>query len=149
MMGRIFGNLPFCFVYLEDILVFLNTLADYQIPLHHVLDLCRLHSLTINLEKCVFAASQVEYLDHSVSSSESAPLHKYISTITAFPPPTDHPALQGFLGKVNFYTKFIYGAALILHSLTDALHGDPKDLFWFPLCLGQVCLGTGAFPGAS
>ena len=54
MMDRIFGDLPFCFVYLDDILVFSNSLYDHQLHLRRVLDLCRLHGLTINLEKCVF-----------------------------------------------------------------------------------------------
>ena len=50
--NRIFGDLPFCFVYLDDILVFSSSLADCQLHLRGVLDLC-LHGLTINLEKCV------------------------------------------------------------------------------------------------
>ena len=33
---------------------------------------------------------------------------------------------------VNFYRKFIHGAALILRPLTDALRGDPKDFSWSP-----------------
>ena len=52
--------------------------------------------------------------------------------MTAFLPPTDHPALQWFLGMLNFYRKFINVAALILYPLTDALRGDPKDLSWSP-----------------
>ena len=52
-------------------------------------------------------------LGHSASSSGSAPLHKHVSAITAFPPPANHPALQRFQVMVNFYRKFIHGAALI------------------------------------
>ena len=74
----------------------------------------------------------LKYLGHSVSSSGSAPLHKHLSAITAFPPPADRPALQRFLGKVNFYRKCIRSAALILRLLTDALPGDPKDFSWAP-----------------
>ena len=33
---------------------------------------------------------------------------------------------------VNFYRKFIRGAALILRPLTDALSGDPKGFSWSP-----------------
>ena len=111
-MDRIFGDLPFCFVYLDDILVYSSSLANHQLHLCCVLNLCRLHGLTINLENCVFAASQVEYLGHSVSAN--------------------HPALQQFLGMVNFYRKFIHRAALILRPLTDALRGDLKDFSWSP-----------------
>ena len=49
MMDRIFGDLPFCFVYLDDNLVFSNSLSDHLLHLRHVLDLCCLNSLTINL----------------------------------------------------------------------------------------------------
>ena len=148
-MDRIFGDLPFCFVYLDDILVFSNSLEDHQLHLRRVLDLCCLHGLIINLEKCVFAPSQVEYLENLVSSSGSAPLHKHLSAITAFPPTADHPALQWFLGIVNFYRKFIGGAALILRPLTA---WRSQGLLLIPpdgLCLRlhQICLGSGAYPG--
>ena len=116
MMDRIFGDLPF----------------HHLLDLCHVLEFCRLHGLTINLEKCVFAASQVEYLGNSVSSSGSGPLHMHVSAITAFLPPPNRPALQWFLGMGNFYRKFICGAALILCPLTDALCGDPIDFSWSP-----------------
>ena len=132
MMDRIFGDLPFCFVFLDDISVFSNSLESHQLHLRRVLDLCRLFGLTIILEKCVFAAPQVEYLGHLVSSSGSAPLHKHLSAITAFQPPADRPVLERFLGMVNFYRKFIRGAALILRPLTDSLRGDPKDFSWSP-----------------
>ena len=131
-MDRIFGDLPFCFVYLDDILVFSSSLADHQLLLRHVLNLCHLNGLTINLEKCMFAASQVDYLGHFVSSSSSAPLHKHVSAISAFPPPAVSPVLQQFLGMTNFYRKFILVAALLQRPLTKALKGDPKDFSWMP-----------------
>ena len=40
MMDRIFGYLPFCFIYLDDILVFSSSLADHQLHLCRILDLC-------------------------------------------------------------------------------------------------------------
>ena len=120
MMDRIFGDLPFCFVYLDDILVFSSSLpstspASMASPANW---------------KCVYTASQIEYLGHLVSSSGSAPFHKHVSAITAFLP---IPPLQRFLGMVNLSKMFILGAALILRPLTDALHGDPKDFSCYPL----------------
>ena len=84
-MDKIFVELPFYFVYLDDILVFPNSLADHQLHLCRMLDCCHLHRLTINLKKCVFAAFQVKYLSHSVSSSGYSPLLKHVSAISAFP----------------------------------------------------------------
>ena len=53
MMDKIFCELPFCFIYLDDILVFSNSLESHQQYHDPVFDLCCLHNLTINLEKCM------------------------------------------------------------------------------------------------
>ena len=131
-------------------MVFSNSLENHKLDLLRVLDLCRLHGLTINLEKCVLAASQVEFIGHLVSSSGSAPFHKHLSAITAFLPPADRPALQWFLGMGNFYRKFIRGVALILHPLMLYMKSQgfllvPPDGLHFCLC--QICLGSSAYPG--
>ena len=49
MMDQIFGDLPFCFVYLDGVLIFSKDLQSHQNYRHDVLQLCRDHSLTINL----------------------------------------------------------------------------------------------------
>ena len=46
------------------------------------------------------------------------------------PPPSDKPALQRFLGMVNFYRRFLRGAVRILAPLTEALKGPGKSLIW-------------------
>ena len=52
MMDRIFSELPFCFIYLDDILVISNSLESHQQHFCSVFVLCHLHGITINLEKC-------------------------------------------------------------------------------------------------
>jgi len=49
LMDRIFGDLPFCFVYLDDILVFSPDFTTHAAHLRDVLLLCRQHGLTVNL----------------------------------------------------------------------------------------------------
>ena len=49
------GNLPYCFVYIDDILVFSPDLSSHIQHLRDVLELCRAHGLTIGLGKCEFA----------------------------------------------------------------------------------------------
>ena len=82
MMGNIFGDLPFCFIYLNDIHIFSPDLVSHQDHLQQVLQLCKDHGLTINLDNCVFVVSQVEFPSHHVSASCSAPLQKHCSTIS-------------------------------------------------------------------
>ena len=97
---------------------------------NHQIKVLHLHVFTIGLPKCVFTVSELKFLGHKLSSSSCSPLEKHPSTISSFPPPSDKPALQRFLGRLNFYRKFIKNAALILAPLTNTLKGPGKLLNW-------------------
>ena len=97
MMDQILGNLPYCFVYIDDILVFSTNLTSHVQHLQDALELCRVHGLTINLGKCKFAFPETEFLGHCLTSSGLHPLPKRTAAIREFPLPTDKPGLQQFL----------------------------------------------------
>ena len=132
-MNQILGDLPYCFVYVDDILVFSKDLTSHVQHLQDVLLLCREYGLTIGLLKCQFAVKEIEVLGHHLTTSGCSPLSKHSAAISAFPQPTDKPSLQRFLGMVNFYRKFICSAARVLAPLTDALKGPGKTISWTPL----------------
>ena len=67
---------------------------------------------------------------HMLSASDCSPLQKHTTAISDFPP--DKPTLQWFLGMVNFYRKFLRGAARALAPLTDALKVSGKSFTWSP-----------------
>ena len=107
MMDQILGNLPYCFVYIDDILVFSPNLTSHVQHLRDVLELCHVHGLRIGLGKCEFAVSKTEFLGHCLPSSGLHPLQKQTSAIQDFPPPSDKPGLQRFLGMISFYRRFL------------------------------------------
>jgi len=135
LMDQILGDLPYCFVYVDDILVFSKDLTSHVQHLREVFLLCREYGLTIGLPKCEFAVQEIEFLGHRLSASGCTPLTKHTEAISSFPQPTDKPGLQRFLGMVNFYRKFLRGAARVLAPLTDALKGPgkTKTILWTPL----------------
>ena len=94
MMDQILGNLPYCFVYINDILVFSSNLSSHVQHLKDVLELCRVQGLTIGLGKCEFAVPETEFLGHRLTSSGLHPLPKHTTAISDFPPPLDKPGLQ-------------------------------------------------------
>ena len=102
-MDQILGNLPFCFVYIDDILVFSPNLSSNVQNLRDLLELCRVHGLTIGLGKCKFAVPETDFLGHRLNSFCLHPLPKHTAAIRDFPQPTDKPGLQQFLGMINFY----------------------------------------------
>ena len=71
--------------------------------LQEVFLLCWKHGLTIGLPKCEFAVFKIEFLGHLLSPKGCSSLDKHSSALSAFPPQSDKPALQRFLGMLNFY----------------------------------------------
>ena len=68
MMDSILGDLPYCFTYVDNILLFSNSLEEHEDHLCQVLLLCREHGLTIGLPKCEFAMPEIEFLGHVLSA---------------------------------------------------------------------------------
>ena len=132
MMDQIFGDLPYCFVYLDDILIASTTREAHLEHVRSVLDLLRLHGLSINPEKCVFAAAELDFLGMHVSAAGCLPVQKHTDVIASFPRPADRKGLQRFLGIINYYRRFIKNAAQTLLPLTDALKGGKRTLNWSP-----------------
>jgi transposase InsO family protein len=82
--------------------------------------------LVINAEKCLFAATAVEFLGPKVSAAGDEPLRIHVQAVLAHPEPTNISELQAFLGTVNFYRRFLPAAARTLKLLTDLLIGGLK-----------------------
>ena len=131
-MNQNLGNSPYCFVFIDDILVFSPDLQTHVQKLGDVLELCCVHGLTIGLGKCEFAVSETEFLGHNLSSSGLRHLSKHTSAIREFSPPSDKPGLQHFRGMMNFYRRFLQNAPQVLAPLTNTLKCPGKSVLWVP-----------------
>ena len=132
LMDRIFKGLPFCFIYLDNILVASSNRHTHLDHLRVILDLLVQNGLVINLDKCSFAQDEIKYLGHKVTSSGIVPLRRHVDALLLQPHPQDVRELQRFLGMINFYRRFLPKIARTLRPLTDALAGNPRKLTWSP-----------------
>ena len=57
-------------MYLDDIIVFSNTVEEHLEHLTTVLTLLRNARITLKLKKCAFVQGRVDYLGHVVSTRE-------------------------------------------------------------------------------
>ena len=130
LIDNILGDLPYIFVYLNDIIIFSRDQQEHAEHLEELFHRLQENSLVINPAKCEFFRSSMEFLGHHVDSQGMQPLPSHVQAIKEFPAPTDIKALQRFLGMVNFYRRFVPRAAHVLKPLTDALVGSPKHLEW-------------------
>jgi Reverse transcriptase (RNA-dependent DNA polymerase) len=117
-MDSVLADLPFCFVYIDDVLVASPTHEQHLMDLHVVLEWLQQQGLVLNVENCLFGATELDYLGHRVSATGIRPLTGRVEALAKYPQPKTVAQLQTFLGMVNFYRRFIAGAARILRPLT-------------------------------
>jgi hypothetical protein len=135
MMDRALGDIPQAFPYLDDVIVGSKDKETHELHLCQLFDRLRQYSLVINGEKCEFRRPAVDFLGHRVSSAGILPLPERVQALQLHPHPTNITELQGFLGVINFYRRFLPAAASILKPLTEALKGSHKGkdkIVWNP-----------------
>lgn len=115
---------PECLVYLDDVIIFSGTIAEHAVRLGNVLACFERANLKVNLKKCRFAQSSVEYLGHIVTEDGVKPDQKKIEAIQKFPQPNNVRDVRGFLGLAGYYRRFIGGFAEIAKPLTTLTKKD-------------------------
>jgi hypothetical protein len=88
LMDSLLGNLPFAFVYLDDILVASPSAAKHRRHLAVVFSLLQDNGLIVNVDKCTFGVSSMEFLGHSIGPSGIKPLPSRVQAIAEFSRPT-------------------------------------------------------------
>ena len=122
-MEEVLDGLDYCFVYVDDVLIGSKSLEEHEHHLREVLSRMAEHGIVLNGEKCVLGVPEVQFLGHVVSARGIIPLPEKVAAICAFPGPGTVGQLMSYLGMVNFYRRFIKGAAGALKPLTDTLRG--------------------------
>ena len=80
----------------------------------------------MNIEKCVFFKTKVNYLGHIISPSGIQPEKKKIEEIIDFKVPRNTTDVKAFLGMAGFYKKFIKDFAHKSHPLCHLLKKGVK-----------------------
>ncbi|CAD6921359.1 unnamed protein product [Tilletia controversa] len=116
-------------VYLEDILIYSNTLDEHWTHVRAVLTDLLSAQLFAKLEKCDFAQPRVEFLGFFIGQGTLEMDPDKLSTIREWPLPTNVKQIQQFLGFCNFYRRFVSRYAHHAGALSALTHKDtPFDI---------------------
>ena len=131
LMDEIFSDLDFVKVYLDDILIASENEEMHIKHLKIVFQRLSENGLTINLNKCEFGKSEIEFLGHLVQFNVIKPLPKKVEVVEKFKMPETVKQLRRYLGMINFYQRFVPNAAKILDKLYSAASGaNNKKIIW-------------------
>lgn len=125
-MDNIPRDLDFCFCYIDDILIASSNETEHRKHLIQVLDRLREHGMKINAAKCTFGKPEVRYLGCIINARGSKPLPERVEAIQTYPRPKTIMELRRFLGVINFYCRFLKGAAAVQAPLDTYLCGAKR-----------------------
>jgi len=124
MMNDIFKDLideGFMAIYMDDILVFTQTVEHHWKVVSLVLEVLQKHQLYLKAKKCSFECPTVEYLGLILSEGRIEMDLVKVAGIKEWPTPKNMTEVQSFVGFINFYQRFIPDFSHVakpLHQLT-------------------------------
>jgi len=116
-------------VYIDDILIATETFEENLHILKETLILLSQYNLELNLSKCLFLKTEIEYLGYLVSGGGITMSKRHVEAIINFPEPKNVKEIQSFLGLTNYFRKFIRDYALKSKSLQDLVKKNVEFVF--------------------
>jgi hypothetical protein len=114
-------------VYMDDILIYMPSLAEHRKIVCEVLQRLQDHDLYLKPEKCKFEQQEIEYLGMIIRPGEVCMDPGKVSAVRDWPTPMTLRDVCTFIGFSNFYQRFIKDFSSIARPLHDL---TKKDVPW-------------------
>ena len=127
-MNDMFCNFldKFLIIYLDNLLIYLDTLAEHKKHVRMVLETLREAELCLKPSKCEFHVQEVSFLAFVVGPNGVQMDPEKLGAITSWPAPKSVHDVRVFLGLANFYHHFILNFSKIVGPMTALLKKDNK-----------------------
>ena len=123
LMNKVFADKldKFIAVYLDDILIFSQSLEEHWEHLRWALARLREAKLYGRLHKCEFLKDQVEYLGFEVGPRGIQASPGKVWAIIEWPRPKSVHDIRSFLGLASYYRRFVRGFSEMARLLTQLM----------------------------
>ena len=119
--------------YLDDVIVTGRTKEEHLHNLKQVLAALTEYGMKLRLDKCEFFQQHVTYLGHVISADGLKPSEERVDAIVKIPTPENVKQLESFIGKLNYYGKFLPSFSTICAPL-NRLRRQDVEWDWSAEC---------------
>ena len=117
-------NLIYCLIYLDNLIMFLQTVEEHLCWLHVMFNQLREYNLELKPSKCSLFKEERNYLAHQVSKQSIWPSNANLKAIAECALLQTYMKIWAFLGLVGHYRQFIKGFTWIAQLLNEHLTGE-------------------------
>lgn len=114
----------FCTAYIDDILIYSNSIEEHQIHVRKVLERLSRAGLQIDIKKCEFHVQSVKFLGLIITTDGIKMDPGKLEAIDNWETPKTTKDVFRFIGFTNFYRRFIKGFGSVVMPLTDIMKKD-------------------------
>lgn len=116
-------------VYIDDILIFADSIEKLKKRTTAVLDVLQKSRLSINEKKSEYEKTEVNFLGYTLNEKGIRPIHDKIESIRNFRQPQTKSELKSFLGLVTYIGGSIERLAEKTAVLRELTHGNVKYIW--------------------
>lgn len=113
-------------VYTDDILILSQTTDEGIETLRQVMLVLTSAGFSINIRKCKFLTTEIEYLGRVISRGQVRPSPRKIEAIVNAPTPSNLKKVRQFLGLAGHFRRYIAGDALKTACIAHLTRKDAK-----------------------
>jgi RNase H-like domain found in reverse transcriptase/Reverse transcriptase (RNA-dependent DNA polymerase) len=116
-------------VYLDDIIIYSNTVSDHMQDVEEVLIMLQEAGVSLNLPKCHFFQRRVAYLVHVIQPGQLGMSSKKIQAVEEWSVPRNKRDMRRFVAFCSVYRIFVPNFAAVAAPLNKLLKKDEKEVF--------------------
>ncbi|KAJ8657630.1 hypothetical protein O0I10_006696 [Lichtheimia ornata] len=129
-MNIIFHDLPHVLTFVDDIIIFSNTLEEHAQHVAEAIERLTSVNLILNPNKCHFAQESVYLLGFCVSAQGIGLDPRKVANVQEWPVPRTGKDVQRFLGVINYFRESIPNAASRMAPLNKLRLEHRLDDLW-------------------
>ncbi|UYV64129.1 K02A2.6-like [Cordylochernes scorpioides] len=127
MMTNIFKNSFRNVTYVDDLLIYADSIEEHNEKLKGILEIARRNNIKFDLTKAQICKKEVSFLGHMISKNGIDPEPNKVDKVINLKKPEDKKSLQRVMGLYNYLGKFIPNLAASTSNIRGILK---KNVVW-------------------